>query len=156
MSLATENRSFDQPRGPRQRTLLEQFREREAAEKLAQQSVAYEITHVRRNKSKPSKRLVDDLLAKEAPRAGVTVKQILSPSRGSAICLARFRVMAQLMAYGFSSVQVGIVMNRDHASVLNAIQRLPKLELWASRAKLWTAQTPRNATVIMLPTQPEA
>lgn len=65
------------------------------------------------------------ILEEEAARAKTTIDQIKGHSRKSHIVAARWAVMRRLRNdLGMTLSQVGRVVNRDHTSVLYALERM--------------------------------
>lgn len=54
---------------------------------------------------------------------GVAADEILSPVRRAKVVRARWAVMRRLSAAGFSSVQIGRWLQRDHATVLHGLKK---------------------------------
>jgi len=62
-----------------------------------------------------------------AAETGVAVRRILSSSRVDCVVQARREVIRRLDATGrYSSTQIGIIVRRDHTTVLFALGRLEK------------------------------
>lgn len=64
-----------------------------------------------------------DLVAARAVEHRVTVGDIVGRARTKTITRARHAVMRDLYSLGFSSVEVGTLLGRDHSTVLAALAK---------------------------------
>ena len=85
----------------------------------------------------PGDRLtVRDILRIAEHETGVTVAEILSPSRKARICVARQAVMLAAIRSGYSLNHIGNILKRDHTTVLHgarAAERREKAKMGCER-----------------------
>lgn len=59
---------------------------------------------------------------------GYTAEHILSHSKQRKLVVARRECIAMLRAKGLSTPQIGKIMNRDHSTIVHALQVLEELK----------------------------
>lgn len=76
-------------------------------------------------------READALVAKVAAKHGISVTLLLSPCRIPEVVAARREVAEQLYARNVSLTDIGLVLNRDHTTVINLIRQRRRKPLMA-------------------------
>lgn len=64
-----------------------------------------------------------EIIARIAKLHDVEPDDITGPSRASEICEARFCVMRELRAKGWSTPRIGRLLNRDHTTIVHGLRR---------------------------------
>lgn len=73
--------------------------------------------------TKTPKERNDDIIKVVANKYGILSSTILSDARNKLYVHARHEVMYYLHLKGYSTVQIGKMLNRDHSTVLNGIKQ---------------------------------
>lgn len=69
------------------------------------------------------------IIARHAEAAGLTVADLIGPSRVSRVARARWAAMREIqLVFGDSYPMIGRLFKRDHTSVMHGINRLAEIE----------------------------
>lgn len=64
-----------------------------------------------------------EIVARVAKLHDLSPEDITGPSRQPRCCEARRKVMQELQAKGWSTTQIGHLLNRDHSSIVHGLRR---------------------------------
>ena len=62
-----------------------------------------------------------------AEATGITVADIMGPSRKAKFFIPRYMCIRLMRRRGWSTTKIGWIMNRDHSSIVNALKRAEAL-----------------------------